>query len=405
MEEEGKYISKKLVTDLDVSGKKVLVRVDFNVPHKGNVISDDNRITSALKTINYLLKHHAKVILFSHLGKINHKDETKTNIDKQTNDMVIVANRLKELLPGKVKYVPYTRGKELEEAIDNLKDGEALLMQNTRYEKGETKNDPELSAYWASLADLYVTDAFGTLHRAHASNVGTAALLPNAIGFLVEKELNALSKNLNDPRHPFVAILGGAKVSDKIGVTENLVKIADKVLVGGGMAFTFLKAQGIEVGKSLVEDDKLEVANNCLKKANGKLILPIDAIVADSLEEPKDIKVVDIDKIPNDYMGLDIGPKTILKFKEELKDSKTVFWNGPMGVFEKEAFKKGTMAICEAIAELDDCNSTIGGGDSVSAAKASGYADRFSHISTGGGASLEFMEGKELPGVAVIEEK
>ena len=405
MEEEGKYMSKKLVTDLDVSGKKVLVRVDFNVPHKGNVISDDNRITSALKTINYLLKHHAKVILFSHLGKINHKDETKTNIDKQTNDMVIVANRLKELLPGKVKYVPYTRGKELEEAIDNLKDGEALLMQNTRYEKGETKNDPELSAYWASLADLYVTDAFGTLHRAHASNVGTAALLPNAIGFLVEKELNALSKNLNDPRHPFVAILGGAKVSDKIGVTENLVKIADKVLVGGGMAFTFLKAQGIEVGKSLVEDDKLEVANNCLKKANGKLILPIDAIVADSLEEPKDIKVVDIDKIPNDYMGLDIGPKTILKFKEELKDSKTVFWNGPMGVFEKEAFKKGTMAICEAIAELDDCNSTIGGGDSVSAAKASGYADRFSHISTGGGASLEFMEGKELPGVAVIEEK
>ena len=405
MEEEGKYMSKKLVTDLDVSGKKVLVRVDFNVPHKGNVISDDNRITSALKTINYLLKHHAKVILFSHLGKINHKDETKTNIDKQTNDMVIVANRLKELLPGKVKYVPYTRGKELEEAIDNLKDGEALLMQNTRYEKGETKNDPELSAYWASLADLYVTDAFGTLHRAHASNVGTAALLPNAIGFLVEKELNALSKNLNDPRHPFVAILGGAKVYDKIGVTENLVKIADKVLVGGGMAFTFLKAQGIEVGKSLVEDDKLEVANNCLKKANGKLILPIDAIVADSLEEPKDIKVVDIDKIPNDYMGLDIGPKTILKFKEELKDSKTVFWNGPMGVFEKEAFKKGTMAICEAIAELDDCNSTIGGGDSVSAAKASGYADRFSHISTGGGASLEFMEGKELPGVAVIEEK
>ena len=398
-------MSKKLVTDLDVSGKKVLVRVDFNVPHKGNVISDDNRITSALKTINYLLKHHAKVILFSHLGKINHKDETKTNIDKQTNDMVIVANRLKELLPGKVKYVPYTRGKELEEAIDNLKDGEALLMQNTRYEKGETKNDPELSAYWASLADLYVTDAFGTLHRAHASNVGTAALLPNAIGFLVEKELNALSKNLNDPRHPFVEILGGAKVSDKIGVTENLVKIADKVLVGGGMAFTFLKAQGIEVGKSLVEDDKLEVANNCLKKANGKLIWPIDAIVADSLEEPKDIKVVDIDKIPNDYMGLDIGPKTILKFKEELKDSKTVFWNGPMGVFEKEAFKKGTMAICEAIAELDDCNSTIGGGDSVSAAKASGYADRFSHISTGGGASLEFMEGKELPGVAVIEEK
>lgn len=398
-------MSKKLVTDLDVSGKKVLVRVDFNVPHKGNVISDDNRITSALKTINYLLKHHAKVILFSHLGKINHKDETKTSIDKQANDMVIVANRLKELLPGKVKYVPYTRGKELEEAIDDLKDGEALLMQNTRYEKGETKNDPELSAYWASLADLYVTDAFGTLHRAHASNVGTAALLPNAIGFLVEKELNALSKNLNDPRHPFVAILGGAKVSDKIGVTENLVKIADKVLVGGGMAFTFLKAQGIEVGKSLVEDDKLEVANNCLKKANGKLILPIDAIVSDSLEEPKDIKVVDIDKIPNDYMGLDIGPKTILKFKEELKDSKTVFWNGPMGVFEKEAFKKGTMAICEAIAELDDCNSTIGGGDSVSAAKASGYADRFSHISTGGGASLEFMEGKELPGVAVIEEK
>ncbi len=399
-------MAKRIVTDLDVASKKVIVRVDFNVPHKGDVITDDNRIQAALPTINYLLEKGAKVILLSHLGKVNHKEPEKTEADKAKNNMAPVAKRLQELLPNnKVTFVNATRGEELETAINNMQDGEVVLMQNTRYEKGESKNDPELGAYWASLGDLYVSDAFGSVHRAHASTVGIPSHLPSAVGFLIEKELKYLGQALDDPARPFVAVLGGAKVSDKIAVIENLLKIADKVIVGGGMAYTFYKAKGWNVGTSLLEEDKVEVAKEFMAKGGDKLVLPVDTVVANDFDNPTDVKTVDCDKIPDGYMGLDIGPKTVELFTKELAGAKTVFWNGPMGVFEKEEFAKGTIGVCKAIASLDDCMSVIGGGDSASAAKNLGYADKFTHISTGGGASLEYMEGKELPGIAIIEEK
>ncbi|MDR1794951.1 MAG: phosphoglycerate kinase [Erysipelotrichaceae bacterium] len=398
-------MSKRIVTDLDVSGKKVIVRVDFNVPLKNGVITDDNRITAALPTIDWLTAHGAKVILLSHLGKVNHKDPEKTEGDKKKNDMAPVAKRLAELVSAKVTFVPVTRGPELEAAVAAMKDGEIVLVQNTRYEKGEEKNDPDLSKYWASLGDLFVTDAFGSVHRAHASTVGIAELLPNALGFLVQKEVDALSAAIYNPKRPFVAVLGGAKVSDKIMVIENLLKIADKVLIGGGMAFTFFKAQGKEIGTSLLEEDRIEVAKEILAKADGKVILPVDTKVATEFDDPKDIHDVDCDHIPADYMGMDIGPKTIELFSKELAGAKTVVWNGPMGVFEKPEFAKGTEGICAAIAALPDCNSVIGGGDSAAAAISMGFKDKFTHISTGGGASLEFMEGKDLPGIAVISDK
>ncbi|MBQ6368029.1 MAG: phosphoglycerate kinase [Erysipelotrichaceae bacterium] len=399
-------MSKKSVTDLNVESKKVIVRVDFNVPHKGDVITDDNRIRAALPTIQYLLDHNAKVILMSHLGKVDHKDPEKTEADKKKNNMAPVAVALQALLPdNKVKFVDATRGEALEQAVNELQDKEVLLMQNTRYEKGESKNDPDLGAYWASLGDLYVSDAFGSVHRAHASTVGIPTHLPSAVGFLIEKELKYLGKALDDPKRPFVAVLGGAKVSDKIGVIENLLEKADKVIVGGGMAYTFYKAMGYGVGTSLLEEDKVEVAAEFIKKGGDKLILPVDNVIANDFDNPTDIKVVPSCQIPDGYMGLDIGPETIKLFTEELAGAKTVFWNGPMGVFEKEAFAKGTIGVCEAIANLEDCMSIIGGGDSASAAKNLGYADKISHISTGGGASLEYMEGKTLPGIAIIEEK
>ncbi len=399
-------MSKKSVTDLNVESKKVIVRVDFNVPHKGDVITDDNRIRAALPTIQYLLDHNAKVILMSHLGKVDHKDPEKTEADKKKNNMAPVAGALQALLPDyKVKFVDATRGEALEQAVNELQDKEVLLIQNTRYEKGESKNDPDLGAYWASLGDLYVSDAFGSVHRAHASTVGIPTHLPSAAGFLIEKELKYLGKALDDPKRPFVAVLGGAKVSDKIGVIENLLDKADKVIVGGGMAYTFYKAMGYNVGTSLLEEDKVEVAAEFIKKGGNKLILPVDNVIANDFDNPTDIKVVPSCQIPDGYMGLDIGPETIKLFTEELAGAKTVFWNGPMGVFEKEEFAKGTIGVCEAIANLEDCMSIIGGGDSASAAKNLGYADKISHISTGGGASLEYMEGKILPGIAIIEEK
>ncbi len=399
-------MAKRIVTDLNVEGKKVIVRVDFNVPHKGDVITDDNRIQAALPTIKYLADHKARVILLSHLGKVDHKDPEKCEADKKKNDMAPVAKRLAELVPDhKVVFVNATRGEELENAVKALEDGDILLMQNTRYEKGESKNDPELGAYWASLGDLYVSDAFGSVHRAHASTVGIPSHLPSAVGFLIEKELKYLGQALDDPKRPFVAVLGGAKVSDKIAVIENLLKIADKVIVGGGMAYTFFKAKGYEVGSSLLEEDKIDIAKDFIAKGGDKLVLPVDTVIANSFDEPTDIKTVDVDKMPEGYMGLDIGPKTVELFSKELAGAKTVFWNGPMGVFEKEQFAAGTIGVCKAIASLDDCMSVIGGGDSASAAKNLGYADKFTHISTGGGASLEYMEGKELPGIAIIEEK
>ena len=399
-------MAKRIVTDLDVASKKVIVRVDFNVPHKGDVITDDNRIQAALPTINYLLEKGAKVILLSHLGKVNHKDPEKTEADKAKNNMAPVAVRLQELLPNnKVTFVDATRGEKLEAAVNEMKDGEVVLMQNTRYEKGESKNDPELGAYWASLGDLYVSDAFGSVHRAHASTVGIPSHLPSAVGFLIEKELKYLGQALDNPARPFVAVLGGAKVSDKIAVIENLLKIADKVIVGGGMAYTFYKAKGWNVGTSLLEEDKVEIAKEFMAKGGDKLALPVDTVVANDFDNPTDVKTVSCNEIPDGYMGLDIGPKTVELFTSELAGAKTVFWNGPMGVFEKEEFAKGTIGVCKAIAALDGCMSVIGGGDSASAAKNLGYADKFTHISTGGGASLEYMEGKELPGIAIIEEK
>lgn len=398
-------MAKQTVRDLDVKGKRVLVRVDFNVPIKDGKITNDNRIVSALPTINYLTEHGAKVILMSHLGKIDHKDPEKCEAGKKKNNMAPVAARLQELVSGKVTFVPVTRGEELENAIAAMNEGDIVLMQNTRYEKGESKNDPDLAAYWAGLGDLFVSDAFGSVHRAHASTVGIATHLPSACGFLVQKEIENLSAAIDNPKRPLVAILGGAKVSDKIAVIENLLNIADKVIVGGGMAYTFLKAQGKEIGTSLLEEDRIEMAKEFLAKGGDKLILPVDSVVANAFENATEVKTVSNDEIPAGFMGLDIGPKSVELFKQELQGAKTVVWNGPMGVFENPAYANGTIEVCKAISELPEAMTVIGGGDSAAAAIQLGFKDKFTHISTGGGASLEYMEGKELPGIAIIQEK
>ena len=398
-------MAKQTVRDLDVKGKRVLVRVDFNVPIKDGKITNDNRIVSALPTINYLTEHGAKVILMSHLGKIDHKDPEKCEAGKKKNNMAPVAERLQELVSGKVTFVPVTRGEELENAIAAMNEGDIVLMQNTRYEKGESKNDPDLAAYWAGLGDLFVSDAFGSVHRAHASTVGIATHLPSACGFLVQKEIENLSAAIDNPKRPLVAILGGAKVSDKIAVIVNLLNIADKVIVGGGMAYTFLKAQGKEIGTSLLEEDRIEMAKEFLAKGGDKLILPVDSVVANAFENATEVKTVSNDEIPAGFMGLDIGPKSVELFKQELQGAKTVVWNGPMGVFENPAYANGTIEVCKAISELPEAMTVIGGGDSAAAAIQLGFKDKFTHISTGGGASLEYMEGKELPGIAIIQEK
>ena len=399
----GYFMAKKIVTDLQVEGKKVLVRVDFNVPLKDGVITDDNRIVQALPTIKYLIDHNAKVILFSHLGKV------KSEEDKAKLSLRPVAERLSELLEKPVTFVPETRGEKLEAAINALNEGDVLLFENTRFEdldgKKESKNDPELGKYWASLGDLFVNDAFGTAHRAHASNVGIASQLESAAGFLMEKEIKFIGGAVDNPERPFVAILGGAKVSDKIGVINSLLDKADKVLIGGGMAYTFFKAMGREVGLSLLELDRVELAKEIMEKAGDKLVLPIDNVVAKEFSNNAVATIVASDAIPADQEGLDIGPKTVELFASYLKDAKTVVWNGPMGVFELPNFAKGTIGVCEAIANLEGATTIIGGGDSAAAAISLGYADKFTHISTGGGASLEYLEGKELPGVAAISDK
>jgi phosphoglycerate kinase len=395
-------MKKKTLDDLCVSGKKVLVRVDFNVPIIDGIISDDNRIVQALPTINYLLSENAKVILFSHLGRIK-KEE-----DLAKNSLLVVSKRLEELLSKPVKFIPQTRGTVLEDAINAMQEGDIVMFENTRFEdldgKKESKNDQELGAYWASLGDVFVNDAFGTAHRAHASNVGIASLKEAAAGFLMEKELRYIGETVENPERPFVAILGGAKVSDKIGVIENLLKKADKVLIGGGMAYTFMKALGYNIGTSIVEIDKLDLAKELLDKANGKLILPVDLVVSKEFSADAKHRITTYKEIKDDEMGLDIGPKTIDLFKKELKGAKTVVWNGPVGVFEFEAFAKGTKAVCEILANMDDARTIIGGGDSAAAAIQMGYQDKFTHISTGGGASLEFLEGKELPGVTSLDD-
>lgn len=406
-------MAKKLVTDLDVTGKKVIVRVDFNVPLKSGEITDDNRIVAALPTIKYLVDNKAKVILMSHLGKIDYKKtEEEIAAAKKKNNMAPVAVRLQEYLKDtKVVFVDATRGEALEKAVTELKDGEVLLMQNTRYEKGESKNDEELGKYWASLGDLFVSDAFGSVHRAHASTVGIASHLPNAVGFLIEKELKFLGDAVENPVRPFVGILGGAKVADKLAVISNLLEKCDTLIIGGGMAYTFLKAQGKEVGLSLVDDSKLDYCKEMMEKAESlgkKLLLPIDTVVCagfpDPIDAPVETEVVASDAIPSDKEGLDIGPKTAELFAEAVKSAKTVVWNGPMGVFENPTLAAGTNAVAKALAECDG-TTIVGGGDSAAAIKKLGYADKVSHVSTGGGASLEFLEGKGLPGVDVIEEK
>jgi len=398
-------MAKQTVKDLNVTGKRVLVRVDFNVPIKEGKITNDNRIQAALPTINYLIENGAKVVLLSHLGKIDHKDPEKTAADKKKNNMAPVAARLAELVNAKVTFIPETEGKDLEDAISSMNDGEIILMQNTRYEAGESKNDPELGRYWASLGDLYVSDAFGSVHRAHASTVGIPTHLPSACGFLVGKEIDNLSAAIDNPKRPLVAILGGAKVSDKIAVIDNLLKIADKVIIGGGMAYTFFYAKGYNVGTSLLEADKVDLAKKFMERGKDKLVLPIDTVIANDFSNPTEIKTVDSSEIPDGFMGLDIGEKTIELFKNELQGAKTVVWNGPMGVFEDPRFAKGTEAVCTILSELPDAMTVIGGGDSAAAAISMGFADKFTHISTGGGASLEYMEGKELPGIAIIQEK
>lgn len=396
-------MAKKTLNDIQVNGKTVLVRVDFNVPMADGKITNDNRIEAALPTINYLIENNAKVVLFSHLGRI------KTEEDKANNSLEPVAKRLSELLDKEVLFSDKTRGEELEEAVANLSEGGVLLVQNTRYEdlegKKESKNDPELGKYWASLGDLFVNDAFGTTHRAHASNVGIASNLDSAVGFLVEKELKFLGDAVDNPERPFVAILGGAKVSDKIKVIQSLLNKADKVIIGGGMAYTFLKAQGKEVGESLLEEDRIPLAKELLETAGDKIVLPVDVVIADDFSNDANTDVVSVDDIPADWQGLDCGPESVKVFEGVLKDAKTVVWNGPMGVFEMESFAKGTIGVCEAIADLENATTIVGGGDSATAVAQLGYEDKFSHISTGGGASLNYLEGTELPGVSSIDEK
>ena len=400
-------MAKKTLNDVDVKGKKVLVRVDFNVPIKEGVITDDNRIKAAIPTLKYVLDNGGKVIAFSHLGRV------KEEADKAKSSLAPVSKRLEEVLGKPVKFVPVTRGAELEKAVAELKDGEILMFENTRFEdvdgKKESKNDPELGKYWASLGDVFVNDAFGTAHRAHASNVGISSNIAVSVaGFLMSKEIEFIGGAVDSPARPFVAILGGAKVSDKIGVIENLLDKADKVIIGGGMMFTFLKAQGKNVGSSLLEADKVELAKSLLDKAAAKgveLLLPVDTIVAQEFKNDTAFKTVSVDAVEDGWMGLDIGEASIKLFSDKLEGAKTVVWNGPMGVFEMPNFAKGTIGVCEAIANLKDAKTIIGGGDSAAAAIQLGYADKFSHISTGGGASLEYLEGKELPGVVAISDK
>ena len=399
-------MAKLTVKDVDLKGKKVLVRVDFNVPVKDGVITNDNRITAALPTIKYILEQGGRAILFSHLGRV------KEEADKEGKSLAPVAADLAAKLGQDVKFIPgVTRGAELEAAVNALEDGQVLLVENTRFQdvdgKKESKNDPELGKYWASLGDgIFVNDAFGTAHRAHASNVGISANVDKAVaGFLLENEIAYIKEAVETPERPFVAILGGSKVSDKIGVIENLLAKADKVLIGGGMTYTFYKAQGIEIGNSLVEEDKLDVAKALLEKSNGKLILPVDSKEANAFADYTEVKDTEGEAVDPGFLGLDIGPKSIAEFDKALTGAKTVVWNGPMGVFENPDFQAGTIGVMDAIVKQPGVKSIIGGGDSAAAAINLGRADKFSWISTGGGASMELLEGKELPGLAALTDK
>ena len=396
--------NKKSVEQIDVAGKRVLCRCDFNVPTKDGKITSDKRIVAALPTIEYLVNHGAKVILCSHMGKP--KGEYKPELS-----LKIVADRLSELLGKPVVMAADVAGEDAHAKAAALKDGDVMLLENTRFEKGETKNDPELSKKLASMADLFVNDAFGTAHRAHASTAGVADYLPAVCGFLVEKEVSVMGKALADPERPFVAILGGAKVSDKLNVINNLLEKVDTLIIGGGMAFTFLAAKGYSVGKSLLDSEKIDYCKDMMKKAEEKgvkLLLPVDTVVADGFPSPIDapiaVKTVASDAIPDDMEGLDIGEKTRELFAEAAKSAKTVVWNGPMGVFENPTLAKGTIAVAQALAD-SSAVTIVGGGDSAAACEQLGFTDKITHISTGGGASLEFLEGLELPGIACLQDK
>jgi len=391
---------KKTIMDFDLNNKKVIIRVDFNVPIKDDKILDDNRIVMSLKTIKYALDNNAKVILMSHLGRI--KEES----DKEKKSLRIVAKRLSDLLNKEVIFINKTRGKELEKAVNNLKCGEVLLIENTRFEdlngKKESSNDMELGKYWASLGEIFINDAFGTSHRSHASNVGIASNLESGIGFLIEEELEKLNLAIDNPKKPFAVILGGAKVSDKIGVIKNLVDICDYILIGGGMAYTFLKSIGYNIGNSLLDSDSLEFCKTMLEQYKDKIILPVDSIV--SKEFDKDITLKNNEEFDNDDIGLDIGEKSIELFKNILEKCNTVVWNGPLGYSEIEKYSKGTKEILKYLSDKDKIV-IIGGGDTASSAINFGFKKSFTHISTGGGASLELLEGKVLPGIEIIDEK
>ena len=389
--------NKKMVTDLDVNGKKVIVRVDFNVPIKDGKISDDTRMTAALPTIKYLLNHGAAVILMSHLGRPKTKEDLQFSLRP-------VAEHLATLVDAPVKFAEDCRGETARLAAENLKSGEVLVLENTRFYPEESKNDDAMSKDLASLADLFVNDAFGTAHRAHSSTVGIANYLPSAAGFLLEKEIKYLGNAIADPVRPFVAILGGAKISDKIGVIENLLKAADKILIGGGMANTFLSAQGYQMADSLVESEVLETAKDLIAKSAGKIVLPVDFVIANAFEADADMKTLPLGNVPEGWRVLDIGPGTVKTFSDVIADAGTVVWNGPMGVFEFPHFAVGTFDIAKAVAN-SKAVSIIGGGDSVSAINQSGLSDKITHISTGGGASLEMLEGIELPGLAILSDK
>ena len=396
--------NKKSIEDIDVSGKRVLCRCDFNVPTKNGKITSDKRIVAAMPTIKYLVDHNAKVILCSHMGKP--KGEVKPELSLQ-----VVADRISELLGKPVVMAKDVVGEDAKAKAAALKDGDVMLLENTRFEKGETKNDPELSKALASMADLFVNDAFGTAHRAHSSTAGVADYLPAVCGYLVQKEVSIMGKALADPERPFVAILGGAKVSDKLNVINNLLEKVDTLIIGGGMAFTFLAAKGYDIGPSLVDSEKIDYCKEMMAKAESKgvkLLLPVDAVVADSFPNPIDaeiaVETVAADAIPADKMGLDIGEKSQALFADAVKSAKTVVWNGPMGVFENPTLAKGTIAVAQALAD-SSAVTIVGGGDSAAACEQLGFADKITHISTGGGASLEFLEGLELPGIACLQDK
>ena len=396
--------NKKSVEDIDVHGKRVLCRCDFNVPTKGGVITSDKRIVAALPTIEYLRSHGAKVILCSHMGKPKNGPAPEFSLQ-------VVASRLSELLGTEVRMAKDVVGEDAQRLAASLKNGEVMLLENTRFEKGETKNDPELSKKFASLADIFVNDAFGSAHRAHSSTAGVADYLPAVCGFLIQKEISIMGKALADPERPFVAILGGAKISDKLNVINNLLDKVDTLIIGGGMAYTFLAAKGFGIGKSLFDAEKVDYCREMMEKAEKKgvkLLLPVDTVIAasfpDPIDAPIDVKTVSVTAIPDDMEGMDIGPETTKLFSDAVKSARTVVWNGPMGVFENPILAKGTIAVAQALAD-SKAITIVGGGDSAAACEQLGFADKITHISTGGGASLEFLEGLELPGIACLQDK